>query len=313
VLVTFWALVLALVESTRITLANLPLAELASRSQRERILKLMLRADKSLKTVTYLSLVLGLSSLALPAVRTALFEIVTVLATPALRSLLLALAVGLFVISFAIYSLQRLAGQVAGALGTYLPAVAGGILAIGVAAVATPLAGRTRSQLPQSLQEPARNLVDAFSPVGLILALIAVAILVLLVAMAVIVGAGALRYVPSWGAGGAFAAAGLVVGAVSVGATGGSAIVVFVVVALGVLAWDASEHGVISRAELKGPATSVEAVHIVGSLAVAGLGVGVAWLSYTILLGAVAVPDGSLPGAVGAIVATLLVIGMLRG
>lgn len=322
VLVTFWALVLSLVESTRITLTNLPLAELVSRSQRERISKLLLRADKSLKTVTNLSLVLGLASfvLFLPAFRTALFEgapvtrkIIPVLATPALRSLLLALTVGLFMISFAIYLLQRLAGQVASALGTYLPAAAGGILAIVFATVATPLVGRARSQLPRSLQEPARSLVDAFSPVGLILAVMAVAVLVLLAAMTVIVGAGALRYVPSRGAGGAFAATGLVVGAVSVGATGGSAIIVFVVVALGVLAWDASEHGVITRAELKGPATGIEAVHIVGSLAVAGLGVGVAWLSYTIFLGAITVPEGSLPGAIGAIVASLLVLGVLRG
>jgi hypothetical protein len=88
--------------------------------------------------------------------------------------------------------------------------------------------------------------------------------------------------------------------------------VTFVLVGLGVVAWDVSDRGVRARADLgPGSAASVETVHAVGSVAVAAVGVGVARASLG-LVGAVSLPDGAVLGAVVAVAAAVILLGVLR-
>lgn len=320
-LLTFWVLGTVAVWSAKAALDRLPILALASRSRRERMSSLVEQIDGVLRGgVRFCLLFVVASLLLIGGDTTAMFEavpvpreVVTALEAPVLRVFLLSAIAVLAGITFFTQAIQWTTGSVASAIRAHLPAAFGGILAILIAVIAAPLVGKVRSRLPEGFNESIGTFVESYSPVGVVLAAVAVAVFLLLLALTVIALGGALGYVPSRSAGGAIAAAGLVIGALSVGATRGSAVVVFLVVALSLLAWDVNEYGVTIRAELKNPATRTETVHAVGSLAVAALGVGVAWGFYGILLGAVAVPDGSLAGAIGTIVAVLLLLGMLRG
>lgn len=321
-LLTFWVLGTVAVWSAKAALNRLPILALASRSRRERMSSLVEQIDGVLWGGVRFCLlfVVATSLLLIGADTTAMFEavpvareVVTALEAPVLRVFLLSAIAVLAGITLFIQVIKCTTGSVASAIRAHLPAAFGGILAILIAVIAAPLVGKVRSRLPEGFNESVGTFVESYSPVGVVLAAVAVAVFLLLLALTVIALGGALGYVPSRSAGGAIAAAGLVVGALSVGATRGSAVVVFFVVALSLLAWDVNEYGVTIRAELKNPATRTETVHAVGSLAVAALGVGVAWGFYGILLGAVAVPNGSLAGAIGTIVAVLLLLGMLRG
>jgi hypothetical protein len=322
VLLTFWALVLGLVLSVGFVLARLPIVALTARSRKARVSALLDRLYAVLRMFIWLWMVPGLANVLLlsDSLRTEAFEaapamrsVVATLQTPDVRLGLLTLIITLSVMGLAVSLLQRVAGRVAGVLGSYVPPALGGALAVALAAAASPFVNDLHRRLPAEFQRSTDPLIEAVSPLGLALLGVAVAVFVLLVALTVVVVAGALGYVPSRSAGGAFAATGLVTGAVSLGATGGPPLAVMVVIALGLLAWEASEHGVTIRAELDTSATRVETVHHVVSLAVATLGVGVALAANEVLLGEVAGGTESLAGALGAVVASLLLLGVLRG
>ncbi|MFB6195802.1 MAG: hypothetical protein ABEI80_06500 [Haloplanus sp.] len=318
-LVSFPILVVAAALAGRSALSALPITELVSRRQRESVAESVDRLDAALTaTVTYGVLATGVSLLSvLPSVRAAppVRMLALVLASPALRGAVLALGAVAAGLALAGRLLRAVAGGTASTLGRRLPATAGGA---GVVAAAVVGGGAVRSlsaavPLPRPVRALVADLVTSLSPAGFVLGATLFA-LVGLTAVLTVLGLGlATGLVPARGSAGALAGAGLVLCGAVAGVVGASGVGVFVLVGLGVVAWDASAQGVAARADL-GPrsATRIEAVHAVGSVGVAAVGVAVAWAAYG-LVTRVALADGVLVGAVVAVAGSVLLLGVLRG
>lgn len=317
-LVSFAALVAAAAFAGRAALSTLPVAELAHRRRREAVRATVERADAALlEAAMYGALAAGGSvATVLPPVRETLpvAALAGLVASPALRGALLWTAVVAGGIALGGALLRAAAGETAATLGRLLPAVAGGV---GVVLAATVVDGGTvRSliaALPAGGRAPASALSTALSPTGLVLGVALVALVALTGLSTALVVASGVGLLPARGSGGVLAGTGLGSVAVLLGAGGASAPVVFALVGLAVVAWDVSDRGVGARAAL-GPRSDagIEAVHTVGSVGVAAVGVGAAW-GVSRVVEAVALPEGALLGAVTAVAAAVVLLGVLRG
>jgi len=314
--VSFFGLVVAVALAGRWALSVLPVIELAPRARREAVERVAERLDADCRAVVKYGVVAASASLptALPVVRAALPVAAAgaFVAPTGPRAVLLVVAAAAATLALAGRLLQAAAGETAAALGRVLPATVGGV---GVVVAAVGAGGAVRGVvdgLPSAVRPVAVGLLDALSPTGLALGVAVVALGALTAALTAFVVVLAVDLVPTRGSGGVLAGTGLSACAVVLGLGTAPALATFVLVGLGVVAWDVSDRGVAARADL-GPrsATSIEAVHAVGSVAVAAVGVGVAWASFG-LVGAVALPDGALLGAVAAVAAAVILLGVLR-
>jgi len=315
-LVSFFGLVVAAALACRWALSVLPLAELAPRARRESVERAVDRLDADCRAAVKYGVVAASASLptALPVVREALPVVAAgaFVAPTGPRVALLLLAAATATLALVGRLLQAAAGDTAAVLGRVLPATVGGV---GVVLVAAGAGGTVRGVvdgLPSAVRSVAVGLLDALSPTGLALGVAVVTLGALSAALTAFVVLLAVDLVPTRGSGGVLAGVGLSACAVVLALGTAPGLATFVLVGLGVVAWDVSDRGVAARADL-GPrsATSIEAVHAVGSVAVAAAGVGVAWASLG-LVGTVALPDGALLGAVAAVAAAVILLGVLR-
>ena len=315
-LVSFFGLVVAAALACRWAVSVLPVVELAPRARREAVERAVDRLDTDCRAVVKYGVVAASASLptALPVVREALPVVAagTFVAPTGPRVALLLLAAAAATLALAGRLLQTAAGDTAAALGRVLPAAVGGVGVVVVAVGAGDAVRGVVDGLPSAVQPVAVGLLDALSPTGLALGVAVVAVGALIAALTAFVVLLGVDLVPTRGSGGVLAGTGLSACAVVLGLGAAPALATFVLVGLGVVAWDVSDRGVAARADL-GPrsATSIEAVHAVGSVAVAAVGVGVAWAALG-LVGAVALPDGALLGAVAAVAAAVILLGVLR-
>jgi hypothetical protein len=314
-LASFFGLVVVAALACRWALSVLPLAELSPRARRRAVERTIDRLDADCRAVTRYGVVAVGASLptALPAVRETLPVAAAgaLLAPTAPRGLLLLLAVVAAALALAGRLLQAATGTTAATLGRLLPATVGGV---GVTLVAVAVDDTVRGAvdgLPPAVRPVAARLLDALSPTGVVLGVALVALVALTAALTGVVVLRAVGLVPTRG-GGALAGAGLSACAIVLGLGGAPPLATFGLVGLGVVAWDVSDRGVRARADLgPGSAASVETVHAVGSVAVAAVGVGVARASLG-LVGAVSLPDGAVLGAVVAVAAAVILLGVLR-
>jgi hypothetical protein len=316
-LVSFAALVVGAALAGRAALATLPIAELASRRRREAVAADVDRVDDALATAVRFGVIGGgLCVLtAVPPVRAALpvAAVGGLLASAALRGAVLALGVVAAALALAGRLLRAVAGSTASALGRLLPTTVGGGLVVGGALAGGGVVRRLIEAVPGSIRPVAEGLVAGLGAAGVVLGVALVALALLTGAVTVLAVAAVVDLVPTRGTGGALAGAGLTLCATVVGVGRAPALATFALVGLGIVAWDASDRGVGSRAALgPGSAPRVEAVHAVGSAGVATAGVGVAWAAHRLVAG-VAVVDGVLVGTVAAVAGALLLLVALRG
>ncbi|WP_275738067.1 hypothetical protein [Halorhabdus sp. SVX81] len=321
-LVTFWLIVAGVLVMGRRTLSALPLVELAGRSSRPQLETGLDRADSVLRSatvavvaVTFLS-ALGFATdpdagvFAMESIQ----PVLSVLENQPLRRALVAVTLALGAIVLVVGGLQRVTGSVTGLLRRLIPSILGGVVVIVAAWLASPFVAGLLPDVPATYRPSVAALLDALTPAGALLAAIAVAVFLLTVLLATLVGAGGVSYVPARNAGGAIAGAGLAVGSILIGVSGGEPAVIFAVVALSILAWNASERGVTTRAELGTRAgLNLDVVHTVAALSVALPGMAVAWLLYSNALSDIAVPGGTLVGVLVTLAASLVLLAALRG
>jgi hypothetical protein len=314
-LVTFFGLVVAAALAGRWALSALPVVEMAPRARREAVERTVERLDDDCRAAAKYGVVAASASLptAIPLVRETLPVVgVAALVAPSGPRLLLLFVAALAATLALLARLLRAAAGAASTLGRLLPATVGGLLVVLVAIGLDGVIRAAAGALPATVRPVAGDLVGALSPAGAALGVAVVAVGALTVAVTTLRLLLRIDLVPTRGNGGALAGTGLSTCAVVVGVGPAPAIATFVLVGLGVVAWDVSDQGAAVRADL-GPqsAGGVEAVHAVGSVAVAAVGVGVAWATLG-LVGAVALPDGALVGAVAAVAAAVVLLGVLR-
>jgi hypothetical protein len=315
-LVTFFGLVVTAALACRWALSALPITELLPRARREAAERAVDRLDADCQALTKYGVIAASASLptAIPAVREALpvAGVAALVVPTGPRLVLLVLAAVAATLALVARLLRAAAGATASTLGRLLPATAGGVLVVLVAVGAGGPVRAAVERLPPAVRPAAADLLGALSPTGLALGLAVVALVALLAALTALFVALRIDLVPARERGGALAGAGLSTCAVVLGVGGASPLATFVLVGLGVVAWDVNDQGAAVRADL-GPQSAgrLEAVHAVGSVATATVGVGVAWASLG-LVGAVALPDGVLLGAVAAVAAAVILLGVVR-
>lgn len=238
----------------------------------------------------------------------------TVLLYPGLRATLLGVAVVSGAVLLSTTLVQWLTGDTLELLQRVVPAMVGAGVTVVGAFLASGVVSRVIAFLPPGIRPQALEYVQAVSPMGIVLFGIELVMILLSIGLFAIVLTGAFGYIPARAAGGAIAAAGLILTVLVIGVFGDAPIIVFALVGLAIIAWDASEHGVTTRAEL-GPRAGrqIEVLHSVGSVAVAGIGVGIAWGARSKLVSALAVPGGTLLGTLALLCAALILLGVLRG
>jgi len=318
-LVSFFLLLVAAALSCRAALSTLPITELASRERREAVERAAERLDTDLRATVKYGVVAASVSLptVLPVVREALpvARVGALVAPTGPRVLLLGLALVAAGLALAGRLLQAATGSTASVLGRLLPATTGGVWVLLVAFGATGAIREAAGSLPSAARPVATELLTTLSPAGAALGATTVALAGMTAALTALIVLAGIGLIPTRGSGGALAGAGLTLCAVvlGVGSAPAPALATFALVGLGIVAWDASEQGVAARADL-GPwsAGRIEAVHAVGSVAVATVGVGVAWVALG-LVDTVAIADGALLGAVAAVAGAVLLLGVLRG
>jgi hypothetical protein len=194
-----------------------------------------------------------------------------------------------------------------------LPATTGGVWVLLVAFGAGGAVRGIVGDLPPAAHPVAAELLGALSPAGVVLGVVLVALSGATAALTALIVCSGVDLVPTRGSGGVLAGAGLTLCAVVLGTGSAPALATFALVGLGVVAWDTSDRGVAARGDL-GPRSAgrIEAVHAAGSVAVATVGVGVAWLALGVV-GSVAMADGALVGAVAAVAGAVILLSVLRG
>lgn len=316
-LVTFFGLVVAAALAVRWALSALPVVDAAPRARRAAVERAVDRLDADCRAAVKYGVVAASASLptAIPVVRETLPVVgVAAFVTPSgPRLLLLSLATVAATLALVGRILQTVAGRAASTLGRLLPATAGGLWVVLLAVVAGGPVRVVVGGLPPAVRPVAVDLLGALSPAGVVLGAAVVALGALTAALTALRVCLWIDLVPARGSGGALAATGLSGCAVVLGLEGAPALATFVLVGLGVVAWDVSDQGAAAHADLGARSSGdIEAVHAVGSVAIATVGVGVAWASRG-LVGAVALSEGALVGAVAAVAAAVILLGVLRG
>ncbi|MFB6100980.1 MAG: hypothetical protein ABEJ73_00255 [Haloplanus sp.] len=316
-LASFAVLVVGAALAGRAALSTLPVVELAARRRRESVAATVDSIDDTLAaTVTYGVLAACVSLLTLvPAVRSwfPVDAVAGLLGFPALRRAVLALAAVAGGVALVGRGLQAVTGSTASVLGRLLPATAGGVVVVLATLGGAGAVPRLVAATPPAVRPVAESLLATVGPVGVGLGVTVLGVSVLTGASTALIVAVGVGLVPRRGSGGALAGAGLTLCATVLGVGGAPALATVALVGLGVVAWDVSDQGVATRADL-GPrsADRIEAVHAVGSVGVAAVGVAAAW-ALRRLVGGVAVSDGVLVGTVAAVAGAVLLLGVLRG
>ncbi|MFB6177681.1 MAG: hypothetical protein ABEI99_11155, partial [Halobaculum sp.] len=322
-LVTLWLLVLTLLETARRALRAAPVVELAPRSTREavadRVDRITATMFTGLKVATLVPIVVG--SAVTAGVFTEAFtlprSVDALLAASTNGGVRTPIVFGIVVFTaftLAVWVLRRLTGSAAGVLASVGPSVLGGFVTIGVVTLTSPFVWTALDAVPPGQREPLRELLTRHTPTVVVLGGITVALFALAALLATVVIGAVLGLIPTRASGGAIAAGSLAAGALAVGFSGDRPAVVFGVVALSIVAWDASERGVVTRTELGStPPLSIEVVQTVGTTAVTGAGVALAWTLYTVVLPRIEPPNVTIIGVLAAIAATLLLLFTVRG
>jgi hypothetical protein len=316
-LVSFFVLVVAVALACRAALSTLPVVELAPRERRAAVERAGDRLDAHLRVAVKYGVVAAGASVTtvLPVVRETVpvVGVGALLAPTGIRVTLLAVGVVAAGLAVAGRLLQAVTGSTASALGRLLPATAGGVWVLLVAFGAGGAIRGVVDGLPPAARPVATDLLATLSPAGVALGAVTVALGSLTAALTALVVCSGIGLVPTRGSGGALAGTGLTLCGVVLGVEAAPALATFALVGLGVVAWDTSDQGVTARADL-GPLSAgrIEAVHAVGSVAVATVGVGAAWVAFG-LVGQVAMADGALVGAVAAVAGAVILLGVLRG
>lgn len=321
--VTLWLGILALLETFRRALRAAPVVELTPRSTRESAVERVERIDSVVRTGRTVAIVLPIAVgggvtaglfadvFSLPPAVLALVDVTT---RPGLRR-----ATGIAVVCFgaftlSVWTLRRLTGTVAGIVGRVGPSVLGGFVTIVVVTLGSPLVWTVIDVVPPAQRPLVRELLARHSPAVVVLAVAALSLFALGTLLATVALAGAIKVIPARASAGAIAAGGLALGALAVGFTRGRPLVVFGVVALSIVAWDASERGVVTRVELgTRPPSRLEVLQTIGTAAVTGVGLTLAWVLYSIVLPEVRASQGTLVGVLTAILAALALVFVLRG
>jgi len=316
-LVSFFVLVVAAALAGRAALSTLPITELAPRERREAVGRAVDRLDADLRAAVKYGVVAASASLptVLPVVRETLpvVGLGALVAPTAPRAVLLGLGVVVAAVTLLGRLLQALTGSVAPALGRLLPATTGGVLVLLVAFGGGGAIRGLVGALPPTIRPVATDLLATLSPAGVVLGAVTVALGGLTAALLALVVCSGVGLLPTRGSSGTLAGAGLTLCAVVLGVGVAPVLATFALVGLGIVAWDTTDQGVAARADL-GPRSAgrIEAVHAVGSVAVATAGVGVAWLALSVVE-TIGMADGVLVGAVAAVAGAVILLGVLRG
>ncbi|AZH24197.1 hypothetical protein [Haloplanus aerogenes] len=316
-LLSVFVLFVATALAGRAALSTLPITELAPRERREAVGRAVERLDADLRVAVKYGVIAASASLltVFPVVRETLPVVgLGALVAPTGPRVLL-LLVGAVAATLALVGrlLQAVTGSVAPVLGRLLPATTGGVLVLLVAFGAGGALRGLVESLPPAARLVATELLATLSPAGVVLGAVTVALGCLTATLLALVVCAGVGLVPTRGSSGALAGAGLTLCGVVLGVGSAPALATFALVGLGVVAWDASDQGVAARADL-GPQSAgrIEAVRAVGSVAVATVGVGIAWLALGVV-GTVGMADGVLVGAVAAVAGAVILLGVLRG
>ncbi|MFB6162903.1 MAG: hypothetical protein ABEJ86_05635 [Halococcoides sp.] len=326
--VTLATMVALAIETTRRAVAAVPIVELWPRSQRDDIVtsfdaiqQWWYRATMIATLVASLAIasfgvqVLGASpilwtvQMAVPP----LASLVAMVGAPPVRVVLLAaIALALAVLVASVVG-RRLAGRVAPIAGRVGPSLVGGVAILLAALLSGPVIRGTLEVVPSSARDSVRQVVTAVSPFGIALAAALIALIVLAIGLLVVAAGIQLRIVPRRSGAGAIASAGLAIAAIVVAITAGRPLIVAGAIALAIVVWDATERGVVMRAELDAVAAPrLESVQASGTAAIAVSGA----LGAAVLVGGLSILPAPRLTAVGAVVAAgAVVIGLigLRG
>lgn len=322
-LVTLSMLAIAFLVTIRWALNAAPILELAPRSRRSSLEDTLERVDATLRIARTWAIVVAVVATTLVAAgrHTELFSI-----PPSARPLLAAttnggirttLGLGIVAavsITSAVWLLGRLTGNAAAFLRRVGPSVLGGVVTVVVVTLASPLIRALVSVVPAEQRPLVENVVARHTPTVVALSVVAIALAALGTLLATVAFSGGIGLLPSRASAGVLASGGLALGAVVVGVTNGRPPVVFGVVALSILAWDVSERGVVTRAELDAvPAPRTEVVQALGTTVVVGGAAVLAWAIYTRALPRITAPNATAVGVLSAVLATLLLVFALRG
>lgn len=248
--------------------------------------------------------------------------LVAVTAAPALRMALWWLLVGSTVVAGVAWSLQRTARTSADRVAVALaPSVGGGLVAVGAAAVAAPVAGVVRGAVADApapvgtvTERFVFPVVEFYGPETVLLLLTVVVVLVPGGLAGLLWLALASRYVAADTAGVAIAAAGLFVASAFAAAVGGSVPLVLSGLVGAFLVWDAGAFGTtLAREAGRDAATRrTELVHDAGTLAVGTVGAGLAVALYELGTGSLSLTPGpALAGLAAALLAVVAFVAAL--
>lgn len=320
VILSFWFLMCVQAGILKLLVGAAPVIELTPQtkeatvtdvlSQTHSVLNLLFALSLSLMG---LALMIRLSSTNL----TGLFDryplTYTVFRAPGFRRGLVA-GIGLATfLTLLLTGLQLVTGRVTNTIGRLVPSILAGGSSAALAVVASPVIPRLLARVPDTTL-PINEVATALTPPGVILAALTTAVALLTGVLTVIVTAGGLQYIPQRTAGSALASGGLGFGAIAAGIGGSQTVVVFAAVGVSIFVWNLGERSVTTRAELGAfPSVQLEAIHLLSALGLAMVGVSLAWVLYTNVLGQLVVSGGTLIGVLASAVGVLILVVTLRG
>jgi hypothetical protein len=322
----FFMIAVAIVVCNR-TLATLPVTELTTDDTVTRAIERTHRLLSRATLVAGVGAAVGLFvdfTLSARALRSLLtpvvFEPLTALTTaPVVRSLAWwTILVGVATI-LVVTLLRRLVQSSADRVGSALaPYVAGGAIAVFTTAVADPVLTRgiewVATTLPGSIGEQFRDtsglVVDFFGPLALVMTAVGVVLLLATTAIVVLWLLLLTKYLDDRTAGIGIASGALFQTAAFAGVVGVSLPVLFGSLIAAVLVWDVGEFGTTLGQEVGRYAETrrAELVHASGTLAVGGVGAGVALTIREGSVGAITAADGTVVVGLVAVLAGLLAL-----
>lgn len=302
---------------------TVPIVEVASRARRDRLQTILTRSQTILSQFAVFSI--GLSLLSIVAARTGwltslirrippLALLIELSVSPGFRVFLIAIICICSSIIILIYIIQQLSGNIMSIAQSIAPVSIGVGVVITVALILSAEIQSVLSALPSAIQPQIAEYIQLISPVGIVLIYVEIALFAL---GAVLFGSTILEvigYLPSHATGGAIAGTGLIGSSLLIGIFDQAPLIVFSGVALAIIAWDSSSHGVTAQSELgtRG-GTRVTILHSLNTIAVALLGVGIAWGLQSTVVGLSVSQESALTGVLLVVPAVLIFLTILRG
>lgn len=330
-LLTFWVLLLATLLLARLAISSVPLVELAPRRYETRLEKSLEGLKSYLAIAAVLFVFLGvfaafvfapepgsenfsvekISQLLGPGTSDMIFTIVQ---AEGVRGGLFS-AIGLFsAVSLGFKGLEYVTGSITSNIRRLFPSLVGGMFAITLGFLFSSHLRNVISRVPEGQRQFLIQLIEAVGMGGVLLFIIAIAISTLVVVLAILSFAGGIRFIPSRGGGGAMAAAGLGIGAISLSVVETAPLAVLGLLTLSVLSWNIGERGVTTSTELgSSPPFPLETLHSMSGFVVGIPAVGLAWWVFANRLPSITPPSGTFIGVIAALVAFVILIGAIKG